>query len=286
MISIVLVIFCALHGLLVAEPPQVDFALSEAYRRERLDFTISGPHGTPDVLSELIFKHITVYATRLDGKVRKGRYFLEGFGSYGSIFSGKVVDNDYRFSHRRGKYSHSSHHITGDYTADYGLRLGYQSRLLRFSTGYASYYQKLRFKGGHDWAGCKDFSKLNSTFCAKWFGPEWGIGYAKSLSTTVDFIIDYRLLYPLCYHAKGHWNLREKEARHFDLKSRAIKSYGNIVNFSSSWNFFRTWKLIFQYEFMKFYAKDGHMHIKDGKVPLNKAHLTSHEIRCSVGYTF
>ncbi len=280
----ILVFFC-LGQVLEARPPKADFSLFQGYRRERLDFTISGPHGRPNILSELLFKEIDVYVTRLGVGVVKDRYFFEGYGSYGYIFSGKVVDNDYRFSHRRGQYSHSKHHITGDYTADYGFRLGRAWASLRMSIGYVGYYQKLRFKGGHGWVHNRDFDRLNSTFRAKWYGPEWGIGLNKSF-TKVDASLYYRLLYPLCYHANGHWNLREKGARHFTLKSASTKSFGNIAGFSCGWSFFRNWKVFLEYEFMKFYAKDGHMHIKVGNVPLNRAHLSSQEVRCTIGYQF
>jgi len=265
-------------GCLAGEP-QLDFALLQGYRHDRQDFTISGPAGSPDVLSELIFKDIDIYTTRLQGRVRKGRYFLEALGAYGHIFSGKVVDNDYCNSGRKGHYCHSKHHITGEYTADYAARLGIDCRALFFTVGYAGYYQKMRFKGGH---GETDYSDLNSTFRTKWYGPEWGVGAKKAIHKRVEASIFYRLIYPLCYHAKGHWNLREKGARGFSLTNSSRKSFGNTAGVAFEWNFFSHWKLGLQYQFMKCYAKSGHMQITEGRVPLKRAHLTSNEVRLAI----
>lgn len=290
-------LFCLLPCLLWSSPAKYDLELSQGYRQERLDFSISGPHKKPDVLSELIFKDIDVYVTRLGAAVSKDHYFLKGTCSYGKVFHGKAVDNDYLFNHRKGLFSHSHHEIPGDYTVDGALRLGRHFELASGFVaspriGYSAYLQKLRFRHGKAKLLHPVYGKmlsfrvhdLNSTYRSNWYGPELGFDLKKALTNAITLFGGYTVIYPLKYDAKGHWNLREKHLRHFDLNNKSSKSFGNIANAGIQWVLNRSWSLKVEYEFMKFYAKDGHMRKGHLHVPMHKAHLTSNEFRLTLAW--
>lgn len=286
--------------VLCAEQAKVDVELSQGYRRDKLDFSISGPHGKPNVLSELTFKHIDIYSTGIRAQLTKDDYFLQAMAAYGVVCRGKAVDDDYLFNNRKGQFSHSTHDIPGEYTTDLAVRFGKnfacaKDAVVSPHVGYSLYVQKLRFRHGEGWV-MHPFSRkgkqsykvhdLNSTYKSNWYGPELGIAYKKALSSKVRLSAHYTMIYPLKYDGKGHWNLRSKRDRHFDLNNKSSKSFGNILGAGLEWMLTPRWQLKAEYEFMKFYAKDGHMKVSGHRVPMHKAHLTSNEIRLVLGYIF
>lgn len=285
---------------LVAEQATIDVELSQGYRRDKLDFSISGPHGKPNVISELTFKHIDIYVTGLRAKLTKDDYFLQGMVAYGIVCHGKAIDDDYLFNNRKGQFSHSTHDIPGEYTTDVALRFGKNFTcandvVVSPHVGYSAYVQKLRFRHGEGWVmhplsrkGKSSYTihGLNSTYKSSWYGPELGVACKKALTSKIDLRVSYTLLFPLKYDGKGHWNLRSKHDRHFDLNNKSSKSFGNIVGAGVEWTLTPYWVLKAEYEFMKFYAKGGHMKVGSHRVPMNKAHLTSNEVRLVLGYAF
>ncbi len=124
MFSKTLVLFLFFAGFLCANQAKINLELSQGLRYEHVNFSISGIHGKPNILSELKFRHIEIYTTRLSSSVTKGGYYIKGMVCYGNIFNGKAVDDDYLLNNRKGQYSHSMHKISGDYTADFVLNLG------------------------------------------------------------------------------------------------------------------------------------------------------------------
>ncbi|MBS0636568.1 MAG: hypothetical protein JSS12_03575 [Verrucomicrobia bacterium] len=295
-----LLVTLLLSGSLVASEAVFDVALSQGYKRERLDFSISGPHGKPNILSELIFKHIDVYVTRLSASCTKDDYFIKGGAAYGVICHGSATDDDYFSNNRKGKFSHSTLDIKGDYTADLVLRVGKMFHEIYGCTispqiGYGGYYQKLRLKNGKGWmlhpfssSGKDKFSieGLNSTFKSWWYGPQLGCEVKKAFTKTISGYVSYFLVYPLKYDAKGHWNLREKGWQDFDLHNKTTKSFGNIAGAGVDWTLCKDWTLKLEYEFMKFYSRGGHQSVGKHHTKLHRAHLTSNEVRLTAAYAF
>lgn len=285
---------------LIASEAVFDVELSQGYKRERLDFSISGTHGKPNILSEIIFKHIDVYVTRLAASCMKNDYFVKGSAAYGVVCHGKATDNDYLFNNRKGKFSHSTLDIKGDYTADFVLRVGKQFHELYGCTvspqiGYGGYYQKLRLRNGKGWVmhpfshnGKNKFSihGLNSTFKSWWYGPQLGFEVKKAFTDAFSGYLSYFLVYPLKYDAKGHWNLRQKAWQDFNLHNKTSKSFGNIAGAGVDWKLDSNWTLKLEYEFMKFYSKGGHQNVGEHHTKLHRANLTSNEVRVTAAYTF
>lgn len=285
---------------LTAEQAKIDVELSQGYRRDKLDFSISGPNGRPNIISELTFKHIDIYVTALRAELTKDGYFLQGMAAYGLVCHGKAIDDDYLFNDRKGQFSHSTHDIPGEYTIDFAARFGkhfacVNDVIVSPHVGYSTYVQKLRFRHGDGWVmhplsrSGKQSQKihgLNSTYKSNWYGPELGCACKKALTKKICLTANYTLLFPLKYDGKGYWNLRAKHDQHFDLSNKSSKSFGNILALGAEWTLTPDWTLKAEYEFMKFYAKGGHMKVGKYRVPMNKAHLTSNEVRLVLGYIF
>lgn len=300
MLKTSLFLACALFSSVYADTVKTDVELSQGYRREKLDFSVAGPQHHPNVLSELKFKDVDVYVTRLAVTLSKNDYFLKGIASYGIVYDGTTTDKDYLLDNRKGQFLHSKHDITGDYTADFIVRLGKHftfdnSFVVSPHIGYGTYLQKLRFKHGYDqWVhpatgkhGPKHkMHNLNSTYRATWYSPQVGIDLKKKICKNVVIFAQYSFLYPLKYDAKGHWNLRTDGSGHFDLSNKALKSFGHDASIGAEWEFTENWSIKAEYELMKFYTKDGHVHIHKYHQPMNKAHLSSSEVRLTVGYAF
>lgn len=266
-----------------------------------LNWSISGYKGTPTIISELKFNHVEVYVTALRASIAKDGFFLAAYGSYGNVYHGKAIDDDYLKNRRKGQFSHSSHPIKGDYTSDYRLKFGYSFLLKRDITlsphiGYSGYIQKMRFKNGSGWStfpfvqtGPRQKSTLkglNSTFKFEWYAPEIGLKAQTAITSNCSIFAGYTLLYPLTAKGKGYWNLREPEIQHFHNNNTPSKSYGNILEAGVNWEFTKGWHLGLTYEFMKFYSKGGHQRKSHIKVPMHRMHLTSNELRLSLGYSF
>ncbi len=279
-----------------AQQTTAHMELSQGYKRDKLDFTVSGPHGKPNILSELIFKDIHIYATRLCAEVARKGYFVKGIAAYGKIVRGRAIDNDYLFDNRKGQFSHSTHDITGEYTSDYALRVGKnipcaQNVILSPYVGYSAHIQKLRFRHGKGWVmhplskrgrQSHEVHGLNSTYKSNWYAPELGLAAKKPVTSAVDVLLSYTLLFPLKYDAHGYWNLRDKKARHFDLHNSSSRSFGNIFTAGVEWRFTKSWAVKGEYEYMKFYAKGGHQKVGKFRAPMHRAGLTSNEIRISL----
>ncbi len=293
------ILFSCILSTAFADPATYEVELSEGYRQERLDWSISGPHGKPNIVSELKFKHVDVYVTRLAVTLTKDDYFLKGIASYGHIFHGRFIDNDYEKSNRKGLFSHSTHSLKGDYTADGALLFGKHFTLDEGFTvspqiGYGAYTQKYRIHQGTGKMRYFSFGRthktkfhgLNSTFKSNWYAPEIGIEVKKSLTKTVNIFASYTLLYPLKYDGKGYWNLREKKSRHFHFKNKSSKSYGNLAGLGVEWAFLQDWSVKVDYQFKKFYSRGGHESNPHHRVPLNKAHYTANEVRLTLAYSF
>lgn len=283
-----------------AEPAKVDLDLSQGYRYEKQDFSISGPHAKPNILSELSFKNVDVYITRLAVSVTKNDYFLQAMGAYGKIFHGKAVDDDYLFDDRKGQYSHSTHTISGEYTTDVLVRFGKafsvrNGYIVSPYIGYSAYTQRMRFCGGDGWAlhpmsssgrKCSKAHGLNSTYKAIWYGPELGVKLTTAISATCSMYASYTCIFPLKYEGSGHWNLRRKGERSFELNNKSSKSFGNNIALGAIWSLCNNWSIKADYEFMKLYAKGGHMRVAGYHVPMHKAHFTSNEVRLTLAYSF
>jgi len=282
---------------------EVAISVSQGYRRDTLKWSISGPKGHPNILSELDYKHMDVYMTDLRAKLSYNDYFIDLKGAYGNIYDGSMRDSDYLRDDRKDEFSRSKGDITGDYTVDATFRFGRNFLIgdtvhIAPMVGYGYYEQKIRVQNGRQSFAFDIFTgekvsrhkkihHLNSTYKAEWQSPQLGLLVDKKVSSAVDVFLQYFFLYPLKYKAHGHWNLREDSMRHFTHKDKESKSFGHIATVGAKYALSSRWHLLGEFEYMRFYAKDGHVYVHGHKVtPFRKADRNASEIRLSLGYSF
>ena len=78
------------------------------HRQDRFTWNKAGPDGVPNIISELKWENLRIYAVK--GVLRHDtdrRTFLEATGSFGWIYSGRNQDSDYDEDNRQGEYSRS-----------------------------------------------------------------------------------------------------------------------------------------------------------------------------------
>src|SRR5437879_6168908 len=79
---------------------QTDLEISQGYRRDSLTWNISGLNGYPNIISELKYKKIDVYSTRVNAAISKDNYFAKALFGYGVVINGKNRDSDYLDNNR------------------------------------------------------------------------------------------------------------------------------------------------------------------------------------------
>lgn len=269
--------------------------LSQGYRKDNLKWSIAGPHKKPNVLSELHWKDVKIHNTHLGLCFSKDHLFTSIDLAYGKVHSGKCHDRDWAFNNRKGLLSHSVSKICGGHTLDGTVKVGlrclpHPNLRLSPNIGYGFYEQKFRDKHGvqRSFMGFEFHQKvrLDSSYRARWYGPQVGLEGASRLSDSVSLAVDYNFLFPLKYSGAGHWKLREKAARHFTQRSSAVKSFGHMGKVGLNWEFAENWALKPECELMKFYAGKGKSREKVGSAPFRKANRTSTEYRLTLAHAF
>lgn len=269
---------------------ETEFEIKQGYRRDRLSWSVSGPEGHPNILSKLTFKHLDVYTTSLRGRASHEGYFVEGVVGYGRILSGTSRDSDYFEDNRHREFSRSRHDVTGDYTFDLWVKGGKNFILdsvwkVSPFVGYSYYVQKVRMRHGVLVQDEEKFphSKihgLNTTYKAKWFGPQVGMRIERAVSKQLSLNVEYAFLYPLDFEGRGNWNLRKLT---FTQEAKASRSYGQIGHVGAKWTVDRHWSFSCEYELLSFIAKGGD---KDRVNPFRKAERHASQVRASIGYEF
>ena len=278
-----------------------EFEITQGYRQDKLTWSVSGKHHKPNILSELQFKDVRIYQTRIAAKFTMNDYFLRMQAGYGDIHSGHIRDSDYGKDDRRGEFSRSRSKITGSHTLDAKLSWGLNIKpvsYLRVSPllGYMWNLDKFRFKHGTQTRlfGEKFHEKihgLHSTYKSRWDAPFIGVGAGYDPLKDLSIYGEYNFLFALRNSARGFWNLRnEGRGMHFDQHSKRSKGYGHIAIGGIGYEFFENYILKVEYQYSWFQAKGGKIHGHEGhhsfRQPFHKAKLTSQEVRLCLDYAF
>ncbi len=281
---------------------KLDVEVAQGIRRDKLRWSISGRNHKPDIISELTFKNITIYETRLITKLTCQDYFTKLNLGYGHVLDrGRVRDSDFRKSGRRGEFSRSSSKIKGSYTVDTQLYFGKDIQLASDTTlsplfGYLWQYEKLRFKNGKQTRlfGFKVHERiegLNSTFKSRWDGPFVGLGAKYQVTKSLFFYGEYDFLFALAYHGHGFWNLRNNgHGMHFHQHSNRWRGWGQIGLLGIGYEIVKNLSIRVEGQLLRFEARGGRIHAKEEHhnfhQPFHKATLNSSEGRLALDYAF
>lgn len=194
--------------------------LGTGYRVDHFNWSIEGPNGNPDVLSELKWKNLQI--AEVEGKAI---FSLFGFGelrgnaNYGKILSGKNTDEDYLQSGKEQLYSKSKNRAGKGEVFDLSLSLGTPKFSLTScfyvvpTVGYAWMEQHLHLYDGVQtvdalFGQIGPINGLDSTYKTQWKTGFIGVDafLTPTCNTRVFASVEF---HSGRYDAKGHWNLRD-----------------------------------------------------------------------------
>ena len=242
--------------------------VGQGFRNDSLKWSFSGPHGKPDIISELDYKHLHTYLTTLKASLSNETYIGEIDLAYGDIFSGTCRDSDYKKDHRKAEFSRSRSSVSGDYSVDASVKIGRifqlpQNMTLTPCLGYGSFWQNLRAKHGRQIIprhAPKNYLKgLNSTYKARWSAPFADCLLSIPLTNTLTADLEYTFFYPVHFKGQGHWNLRHL---HFTQTDDSSKSFGQKGTAGLRWALSDRLELGALCSLSQFKAKGGHVQAK------------------------
>jgi hypothetical protein len=291
--------------LLADDTTKTTVEATQGYRFDRLCFSISGPHKKPNILSELTFKNIQIYQSRLLTTVEKSGYFGTLQLGYGKILNGRVQDSDYAASHRKVEFSRSHAHVCGSYTFDGSLACGFHyayspAFTLSPQLGYTLDIQNFHM---HKGVQKKTISKrglhrihkaidgLQSTYRATWDGPFFGTKMTYQLTPSLTLLGESNLFFALKYHAKARWNLRRDLKGHITQESKRLKGCGAMLLAGAKYAISDRSAIDLEGLFTYLLARGGidtkrfHSH-KKAQVPFHRAELFSSELRLAFEWQF
>lgn len=206
-----------LYGPVLAEDVNVWVGLG--WRQDNLSWNIAGPHGHPNVLSELKWKNIDM----IDINAGVSGMFFEDWyykftGDYAKVYNGSNEDSDYLGDHRTNLFAQSKNDAKKGEAIDLSFGLGYplhywcNELVIIPLIGYALNEQHLTMQNGfqtvdtfHGHVG--PIPDLHSNYRARWMNAWIGLDFG--YQATCEFLIYGSAEYHFAsYRGSGHWNLR------------------------------------------------------------------------------
>ncbi|MDB6081437.1 MAG: hypothetical protein JWO53_709 [Chlamydiia bacterium] len=287
-------------GILSADttdaPLKVELEATQGYRVDKIVYNFSGPHKQPNILSELTFKDIKIYQSRLITKLILDEYFARIELGYGNICSGRVQDSDYASNNRKNEFSRSYNRISKGYTADAVIKIGKNFQVNDWTlsplAGYSLNVQKFQIGNGTQTIGVsknnhikKTNHRMHGVRCkdrVQWNAPLVGLRAERSFNK-VKIDAEYDFLFCVQYDAKSYWNLRNQ---HFKDKSNRSKGFGHVATIGAGYEIAKNLELRTEYQFSYLQAKGGKHTSHGHSSPFRKAAWTSNELRLGLNYAF
>lgn len=231
-------------------PSPINIEIGAGFRREKLEWSISGPDNTPNVLSELEWRDLR--SAQIEGRasyVSCRNYAVEIAADYGHIYHGDNIDSDYLFDDEEGLFSLSKNKAGKGHVYDLSGGVGYRvtSTCARFIAtpliGYSNHAQYLHIYDGHqkfnlfsDEIG--SFPGLKSTYHAHWYGPWLGLNFSARVESCA-YVFGSFDWHWLSYHATGDWNLRDDIGRFHHQAS----GHGYGATLGGNWEIWDNWSI-------------------------------------------
>lgn len=277
------------------------------------DWNIADTDGSPNVLSELEYKHIDSTVIELYGEVGiNSKHFLILEYGYGNIRNGKWIDSDYNRDNRQGLYSRSSGTAEDDnlwyLNIDYALRiftrpdrekgsepLGVhykQDLFIDVLLGYQHWKEDIIMTNGfQEVPATGAFFGLKSTYIFEWdsirIGARGGMPLSDRLSLKASlFVIPWTH-----YRGEGIWNLRTDFRQDPSFKHKANGGFGGGGDATLSYNPWRSLFIEMGYRYWRIESGDGTdtTYFSSGRVvtsPFNKATSQRHGVIFGINYVF
>ncbi|MDB6081439.1 MAG: hypothetical protein JWO53_711 [Chlamydiia bacterium] len=287
-------------GILSADttdaPLKMELEATQGYRVDKIVWSISGAHKHPNVLSELTYKNIKIYQSRLITKLTLDEYFAKMDLGYGVVCNGRAQDSDYLLDGRKAEWSRSHSQIRRGYTVDAVLKIGKNFKVDEWTlsplVGYSFNMQNLHStkgiqkidisKNGHIRKSNSRIRNLHSTDRMSWNAPLVGL-HAERAFDKVKIAAEYDFLFGVKYNEHAKWNLRNQ---HFKQRSNRCKGFGHVATIGAGYEIAKNVELSAEYQLSYLQAKGGKQTSRGQSTPFRKAALTSNEVRLGLNYAF
>lgn len=286
---------------LKAEDVHFDIEASQGYRVDKLQWSTAGANNLPNISSDVTFKDIKIYQTRVKSKVSWYGYFTKIELGYGDVLSGHMSDREFLDNNRRFEFFRSRHHLSGSCTLDAVIKVGKDFTVEKVWTitplvGYSLNIEKLRIRRGVQTVDATYYGEIKKThrkmhhdhshYKGQFDAPFIGISAKRSLQK-FDFFAEYNFLFAMMYHGRGFWNFQEDF--HFKQESSRHQGFGHVGTLSTSYELIPNLRAKAEYQFSLLEAKGGKQtdHFsRESKIPFRKARLTSSEVRFALECAF
>lgn len=254
-----------------AEPqcPSLTFNTGAGWRQDNFNFSIAGPGNDPNVLSEVQWKSLRMYAVNGAARyVSTHHYVIQISGECAKIYHGANRDSDYLFDHKEGEFSRIHSDAGRGHVYDLNAAVGYQvmstgrRALVTILAGYSYDQQYLKMYDGHQRIGLLmpegSFPGLDSSYTARWYGPWIGIDTSTRVECNAELYASFSWHMPQ-FRAHGDWNLRDDLIDGFEQSANAF-GYDAMVGFS--WDWTERWGVGIVGKYKLLHAKSGSDRIK------------------------
>lgn len=234
---------------------QFDFTLSfeAGYRQDDLSWNEAGPGGSPNVLSELMWRKMDVAYGRIFGDFSfQNRYYLKALAGFGEVSRGENRDTDYFGDNRTLEFSRSDNQAGGD-VRDFSFGGGVKFHWNRTPVakkmtliplvGYAYHLQDLTITDGFQSnPPTGEFPGLNSSYDTLWKGAWYGLDLLFDFNTKWGLNLGFEYHPKVNFTAEADWNLNTNFQRplSFAQETEAKGFYWKIDAFyrwNERWNF-------------------------------------------------
>ena len=272
------------------------------YRKGNLNWNISAPNNSPNILSELNYEDLEIYEAGVNAKAVINKFYSRASINFGRIVDGIGLDSDYKENDRNALYSQSESNVS-DGINDLCFGLGYQmdffsKKLLIAPLAGLSYHsQKVRQKGGIQTIAADGdrpaqgrlLSGLNSTYEAKWRTMFVGVDLDFEIMNNL-FLLSSVEYHKASYEAMADWNLRSDFAHPVSFIHEAI-GQGTAVNISINRIFAKRWLIGLMVGWQDWSTDPGSDTLfwaggGVSKSRLNEVNWESQSVNLSIGYNF
>ncbi len=250
-------------------PPALSAKGGVGYRQDKFNWSIAGPHGDPNILSELEWEDLEMVQAYGEFRyVSCTNYVIKIEGDVGHIYSGHNTDSDYHKHDRKDLFSRSENKAGKGFVYDAQAAVGYQYRSTcsRFVAapliGWSFHEQSLHlfdgisaFEAAHP-GTIRPLVALDSTYRARWSGP-WIGGDFTARVESCAYVFGGIECHLARYHGLGNWNLRP-EIRSFIQRANG---YGFIARLGGNWDIWDNWSLGVLGEYRRFCTRKGSDHL-------------------------
>ena len=273
---------------------------------QKFSWTIAGPGGVPNVLSELTFKSSAPKGElNLRWLSEQESFFIDTTVGYATQTWGSVRDDDFAQNDRQGLFSRSQSTIGGNSIQNYHFQGGWRviktDRLaLAVTGGYRYDFYSFRIQPPATQvvpAVPVNFDSLNSMYNARWSTFTVGLELLAPLRPLpVAFQLKSHVWPNVTYTGKGFWNMRQDDPSTGTIGFKQDPSYkhkanGNGLDLDLSFLFrwSEHWQSTIGWQMMWMKVKDGtdQTFFTDGSspvIPFKTADLRTNYYYLGMGY--